>query len=262
MTDSSKRLGYGGSARVDNIQLLITSGTFDNPVSVSYIEAVSLQPVDSSRSRIKHADGTETFSGSIGFDVTEAAMNTLKADRLLSRGFMFHSTIDDGEDSYIMSDCLATSLTMNGAAGGLITASLAFSALEVWAEGSELGRIFSDDEEDQQNVPLAYWQSGNVGVRDWTLTMNQDVTPMYGNQNTMSPHYLLVGLINYSLSVTTYEQIREHSSITILTTGFQLQGNTASRGYSYGGQTELGGYTHNFETAADANAGAGAVIIS
>jgi len=263
MADFSKRLGYGGSATIAGTQVLITSGNFDNTVTPSYIEAVSIQPFNAQRGRMLHADGVESFTGSLGFDVTEAALGVINTGALLSRGYPFEVGIHDGVDSYSMLGSLVTSLSLTGSAGGLITSTVSFMSKEMWrAAGVSNARQFEDDEVNKQFMPLAYWQSGNVGVKDWSFTMNQDVTPMYGNQNSTMPIYLKVGLVSYSLSVTTYEQVREHYQINIYSSSFTLTGTTTSRGYSYGGQVALGSYVHNFETSASASYGADGVVIS
>jgi len=41
-----------------------------------------------------------------------------------------------------------------------------------------------------------------------------------------------------------------------------LTGVTAGSGYSYGGVTELGTYSHQFETAANITVGSGGTIIT
>lgn len=257
MTNEAKRLGYGGSAEVDGEQLLINSGSFNVAVSPSYLQPLDIPPNTDSRSKVLHADGTKSFSGDLSFDLTVKAMAILTLGKLLRRGYTFDVGIDDGEDAYKMSDCKLTSLNLSGGAGGLLSASLSFmSVTDAQPSIAVLNDFIRDDE------PYAYWYSGNTDVREWTFTLNQSLTPMYVNQDTMLPRYLKVGLIDFSLQVTTYEQLHAHSTIHIATSSFTLTGVTAGSGYSYGGITELGNYNHQFETAANITVGSGGTIIT
>ena len=70
-----------------------------------------------------------------------------------------------------------------------------------------------------------------------------------------------VGLVSYNLDVTTYTAPNV-SIINIATRTFTLTGDTTGYGYVYGGQTDLGTYTHSFETAAVASAGSSGIIIT
>lgn len=250
-------MGYGGSAEIDGVQVLITSGGFGNAETPSYLEPLSLQPSTSTRSRVLHADGTAAYTGQVDFDVTAESLVLLTTSKLLSRGYTFDVGIDDGEDGQLMEDVLVTSLSLSGAAGGLITASLSFMGPE---EASSSVFVANDFIRDQ--VPYGYWYSGNTDVRDWTFNMNQAVTPVYVNEDVMTPRYLKVGIFDFSLEVTTYEQLRAHSAITIATRTFTLKGNTTSEGFSFTGMTDLGTYAHSFETAADISVGSDDTIIT
>jgi hypothetical protein len=66
----------------------------------------------------------------------------------------------------------------------------------------------------------------------------------------MTPHYIKVGLVSYSLTINTYTEIANPSKFKIKTTTFTLTGDTASSGFSYGGLTDLGSYNYMFETSA------------
>jgi len=257
MAITTKKLGYGGSGEVDGQQVLITSGSFDKAVTVSYINALSIPPAVQSRSRIKHADGIEAYSGSLSFDVTQAALSIFTTSKVLGRYYSFAVGIYDGEDKYRMSNCRVTSLTLSGSAGGLISCSLSFVAASEHSGGSVLSAFIRDT-----NPPLGYWWSGATDVRDWTFTMNQDAQPVYSNENVTEPKYIKVGLVDYSLQVTTYEQVHQYAAITVATKAFSITGNTVAEGYTFNGPTDLGMYSHSFESAASAGAGSGDTVIT
>jgi hypothetical protein len=261
MVDDAKRLGYGGSAELDGIQVLMTTGGFDTTKSISYLEPLSVVPTALlSRSRVKHADGTEAYTANLSFDVTTNFLAALTTTRLFARGYKFDIGIDDGEDAQEMTDCLVQSLTLSGAAGGIITASL--TAIGATAPAASL-TVKNDYIRESRSalpsndVPLGYWYSGATDVRDWTLTMTQNVSPVYANENVITPRYIKFGLIDFSLSVTTYEAVQPHATISIATSSFTLTGNTASEGFSFAGLTDLGNYAHLFETSAAIAFGSG-----
>ena len=267
-TNTAKRLGYGGSAEIDGIQTLITGGSFDQANSVSYLEPWDIPPVQTKRSKVKHADGTAAYTGSVSIDVTENAMPLFSIGRLLDRNFNtpvgFIMGIHDGENEYRMEKCKVSSISLSGSANGLIAATV--SVVGITGKGSgvvenEYLLNYVDTPDAEKNRPAAYWWSGNTDVKDWTLTFNQDVQPVYSNEDTVEPRYIRVGLVSYSLQVTTYSEL-DHDSVEIITTAFVLTGDTTTKGYTYNGPSDLGMYSHSFETAADATDGSDGVIIT
>ena len=217
---------------------------------------MDISPTNVSRSKVQHADGTIIHNANISFAVTSNFLTLIDTSSLIQRGFFFDISIHDGVSSQTMSNCLLTNLTLSGSAGGIVDGNL--TALSVGAPvGGGGSNAFIRDQE-----PLGYWFSGNTDVQSWTLTVTQDVSPVYINEDTTSPRYLKFGLWGASLDVTTYEAVQNHSSVIIATKNFSLSGNTKSEGYSFGGINNLGLYTHSFETAADFNVGSGDTIIS
>ena len=253
MTDYAKRLGYGGSAVIDGTQVLITAGSFEESLTPATLDMLDLPGISGGpdrRSRVQHSPGTAQYTGSVSFDVTEKAIDQIiKVNALLQRNFKYDVGIHDGEEKYVMKDCLTTSLSLSGAPGGLITASLSFMALEGKEGGSVSNDYVLDYDSDPQQQPGAYWWSGATDVRDWSFSYNQDVAPVYRNVDSILPRYLRAGLSTYALQVNTYSEI-EHDSIEIMTRAFTLTGFTTAKSYTYGGPNDLGMYGNTFETAA------------
>jgi len=254
--DDSKILGYGGSAEIAGQQVLITSGGFTNQSSPAYLEPMSIPATTVSRSRILHADGIIAYSGQLSLDVTDSFLTVLTTATLLGRRYQFDVGIDTGEDSQVLANCYATSISLSGSPGGLVNASISFISAEAPSAGAVANAFIRDDE------PLGYWDSGNTDVRSWTFNMNQNASPVYGNINTTLPRYIKVGMVDYSLEVETFDAVIATSVINIKTSAFTLSGVTTSQGYAFAGITELGSYTHTFETAADATVGSGGIIIT
>jgi hypothetical protein len=100
---------------------------------------------------------------------------------------------------------------------------------------------------------LGYWTTGSATpglIRGWTLTMTQDAELVYKNENSMEPDYIKIGLVMYSLQVTTYRNLASAlDTILIMTSSFTLSGHTTGAGFSFGGVTDLGSYNYTFETA-------------
>lgn len=259
-TDDARRLGYGASAEIDGAQVLITSGSLDSSNQISYLEPYDIKPSNVSRSKVKHANGTTSYSGNLSFDVSNSFLSVLTTTKLFSRKYKFNVGIHDGEDAEKILNCFVQQLSLSGAAEGIISATISFVSADS-PTSSLIANSFIRDTQD----PLGYWYSGNTDVKDWSLTMNQAVTPVYLNSNTTEPRYIKCGLIDFNLSVTTYDSLRLHDSISVSTSSFTLTGNTTSSGFSFVGVNELGNYTHNFETSASigyAVGGSDGVIIS
>jgi hypothetical protein len=272
MTNVAKNLGYAGSGVVDGVQVLITGGGFDKAVTPSYLNPLDISPTAVSRSRVLHADGVEAYSGSLSFDVTQNFLNILTTSKLFKRRYSFAVGFDDGEASKGLTNCYVTSLSINGAAGGLMSASISVvsaSALATMVVANNyIG--FQGSQGVNDNMPMGYWYSGNTNVKEWSLSMNQDASPVYGNKNVKTPQYIKIGLVSYTLTVTTYEQLYPYTpapsggtdAIYISTSSFTLKGAITSENSSYNGTGDLGGYVHTFESAADASTGSGDSIIT
>jgi len=260
MTDITKTLGYGGSGEIDGVQVLLSAGGFDESVSPSFINAYDIEPTVSQRSRMLHADGIVAYAGSLSFDVTQAALGFLTTAKLLKRRYSFTVGIDDGESAYRMTDCYVTSLSLQGSPGGLIAGQVGVTAAGKESAGA-VANTYVLKTANQQ--PYGYWYSGNTDVRDWNFTMTQDVQPVYSNEasspadSPQEPRYMKVGLVSYALQVTTYDAVQAHVAIQVATSSFTLQGVTASEGYAFNGITDLGMYSHSFESSADATVGSG-----
>lgn len=247
---TTKRLGYGGSASIAGTQVLVTGGAFDEARSVSYLDMISTPTTSTPAGRVQHADGTRAYSGSLGFDVHEDALVVFKAvGGLLERHFNFDISINDGVLDWKMSNCKATSVTLAGTVGGLVTASVSFLAKAGKVVGAS-GTTFLRDK-----APLGYWYTGtgtSDNVKDWNLSMTQDASLVYTNEDTMEPDYIKVGGVSYELSVTTFEDLfpaGTTQSISIGTSAFTLTGRPVGRGFSFGGITDVGSYSYTFETS-------------
>jgi hypothetical protein len=160
-----------------------------------------------------------------------------------------------------------TSLALAGAPGGFITASLSYMSKSVRVPGSVTNNYILDDYygavPTDANQPAGYWWSGNTDVKEWTFTMNQNVEPVYLNEDITGPRYLKVGLIDYTLDVTLYQEWNL-TAISIMTKTLTLIASavSAANSFAFNGVSDLGTYGYSFTSAASAATGAGDSIIS
>jgi len=266
MVEVVKEMGFTGFGRVDDIQVLLTAGSLSEDHSIVYMQPLSLPKPSGAaggaqRGRTKYASGTHLVNGSLSFDLTWSALGLMKPDRLLRRGYQFKVIVSDGENTYECKKCYATSIGLSGSVGGIISATLSFIHGKEWTIGSSKGIKFS-----RENEMIGYWASGNTNVRDWSLTWNQAIEPMYLNglndEDDRWPRYLKVGMVDASLDVTTMDRIYRHDTITIGTTTFSIHGDTQSFGYSFNGSADVGTYSHSFASGPDLTDGSGAVILT
>lgn len=245
-----KRLGFGGSAVIGGVQVLIVSGSLTEARSPSFMEMIQAPPDDSMAGRVVHADGTRNYSGSLGFDLHSSAMSlfSVTSGGLLCRGTSFDVGINDGEEDWRMTGCKATSVTISGAAGATLAAEVSFIGLLARQSGITTNNFIRDSA-----TPIGYWYSGNNSgdneIKDWTLSFSQSANLVYRNENSPEPGYIKVGLVSYSLSVTSYAPLSsDQDVIKIVTSTFTLTGKTTGSGYTFGGVTDVGTYSYTFET--------------
>jgi hypothetical protein len=223
----------------------------DESDNQSFLEMISTPPSTTPANKVLHADGVKSFSGSLSFDVPQLAVSLFGTSKLLKRYYTFPVKIYDGETGYDMANCFLTSLTLSGAVGGLLSAQVSFVAKEGKTGGGGSHSFIRD------NDLVGYWYTGDnsASIRDWNLSMTQDVVPVYRNKvsagSAEGPSYIKVGLTAYTLTVTTYSDTA-FPIVSIMFGGSTLtiQGKSTANGYSFAGANDLGAYSHRFESNA------------
>lgn len=235
---------------IDGAQVLITSGAYTSSYNSSWLQMISTPPLDTQPAgRVLHADGSNQYAGSLSFDVTSGVMPIFSISRMLKRWYTFSVGMNDGNLAFEMADCKATSVSLSGAAGGLVSASVSFVAKATFSAGSVARDFVRDDD------VVGYWWSGaqsGMKVKSWTFTMSQDVQPVFGNLASSEPLYLKAGLVEYSLEVESYTPPSAGNSnvVYISTSSFTLTGVSFEEGFQYNGMTDLGTYRYVFGTGA------------
>ena len=260
--------GFNGSALVDGYQVLATNGTVTLENTQTFVTLMDIIPDSIQRSKVLYAPGIYATSGSLSWDVHSNAMDLLLPSRLLQRGYSFTVSMWGGNigSNYAgkqVQHCYATSITMQGAQGGLLNVSLSFispDAISDWNGGSYI----STRSDSASNTPYGYWYSGNanIPVKDWNLSINQDVTPVHLNQyaqqsnsGTMYAKYMKCGLWNTDLSVTTFrqlssgEEVSDLNNVVVATKAFNIVGLVRTRNYNFTGSSDASTYSYTFGSA-------------
>jgi hypothetical protein len=176
-------------------------------------------------------------------------MGLMTTSKLLQRLYTFDLALTDGNVGYKMDDCKITSLSLTGAAGGIVAVSLS-----VVAPTAEVLDALVTNDFIRDDTLVGYWWSGAkspLKAKSWTFSMSQEVTPFYGNKDEVTPLYMRVGLVEYTLEVESYTELAGDSdTIYIETKMFTLVGTSNEKGFQYNGVTELGTYRYNFGTGA------------
>lgn len=249
-TDNSKVQGYAGYAKIAGEQVLITGGSVSEEPSPSYLNMLDMEPDNTHRSKVLHADGVIAVNGSVSFDLTSDFLNIFSLTKILKRGYKFNFEIFDGESGERLTDCFLSSLDLSASEGSLISGSISVvtpNQPQSFTVGT--GSFYRD------KIPLGYWESGNTNVRDWSLSISQDTNPVYANSSSQYPKYIRYGAWSITLQVTTYEQVYEHENILIGTRNVTLAGVTSGSSYTYNGVDDFGNYSHTFESSADITVG-------
>ncbi len=260
--DDQRVLGYGGAGYINNIQVLITGGSVSTAYNISHLNAIDIIPTQASRSKMTHADGTSLTTVNMSFDLTDSSLSEVMS--LYERREVFDVEINDGNNSGTLDNCFANSITLSGSPGGLISGSIQATSVEDPLYSSSVNNSFVREPlttGGRTKEPLAYYFSGNTDVRSWTLTMNQEVSPVYLNKNEVNAGYLKVARWDFLLDIVTYTE-QTHNDIEVRTNSWTLKGDTTSSAYSFNGATDFGMFSHSFATSADIAVGAADSIIT
>jgi len=247
--DTGIILGIGGFANIDlggskNFDLLMTGGGMSHDKNIPYMNMMQMLPDNKSRTRCAFSYGTWVSNGNLTFDVTEKNLDLFTKDNLLKRNTEFDVYIGDGIKAWKMTKCKYSSLSLSGSVSSLMSCNISFMSHNPIEESGTSPTYIRDDR------LIAYWETGNIDISDWSLSISQDVQPRYGNTNSVWPLYLRAGLWEMGLDVTTYEQLRAHDTVNIKTKSFKITGISASSGYSFNGIDQFGTYQHRFESSA------------
>jgi len=247
--------GWSGGGTINGSRTFLTSASVEEQHTPAYYTSVNIPDKGSTApfSRYIYAEGTRSSSGSMSFDLSSSSSGV---ENLLTRGVEFNVSFGDGDNGVggSLSGCYVTSLSFSGSSNGLVTASVSFVSSEPFSGGTSIAP-------DVDEEPIGYWKSGDGLTRDWSLSMNCNVQPMYANTSSTWPGYMKVGTVDYSLSITSYDQIGTGDSISIGIGSKTIRGVKSGEGTSFNGSGDFGTYTSTFESTSGPS-GSGDVLIS
>lgn len=182
------------------------------------IEKNSIHPY----SVIRGAKGTCSFNGSISFQLTQGALDYFfkntsddnQDESLFFNKNSFTIIIYDGLNSVQVKNCIWQSISIQCEPNSLITMSINFQSLNGHEEE------FQEEETNEKNIKnfdnslIPYWQSGAENMLSFQLNMERNVTPVYLNNDFVTPTYLRVGLISVNISANYYEKQSFNDSST------------------------------------------------
>lgn len=179
------------------------------------IEKDSIHPY----SVIRGAKGTCSFNGSISFQLTQGALDYFfKKDTdgpsLFFNKNSFTIIIYDGLNAVKVKNCIWQSISIQCEPNSLITMSINFQSLNGHEEEFQEEETNEKNIEDFDNSLIPYWQSGAENMLSFQLNMERNVTPVYLNNDFVTPTYLRVGLISVNISANYYEKQNFNDSST------------------------------------------------
>lgn len=177
------------------------------------------------KSLIRASYGTCTFSGSLQFEVTNSSLGLLSDYDIFNnnnewsmfkRNSLFDMQFCDGEKICTLRGCAWNSFSFNCQVNSLITASLSFQSLNNYSQKLDISD-YEDSGENQFNSEdslIPYWQAGLLfafGANDiqydpvissLSISFQRNITPVFLNNDYVTPTYLRLGLITINLNVT------------------------------------------------------------
>jgi len=245
LTLANPTLGYLGYATVNNNQVLVTGGNVDFGQTPVFDEMVYC-PDTGNCARVKHSEGVRSPQGTVSFELADAdgdGLTTLIDPS--NRGTEFPIVMGSGVRAAYMSACKASSISVQGEPGGLISGSLSFMSSVVPSFGDYTPGAYVDLD------PVPYWSSGAEGLVGWSVTVSQGVQPVFGNNTSDVPLYLRVGVSSVALEARFLADATPSSTINIGTGNktITLMEETG-RGYQYPADTDLPVFSYTYESYA------------
>jgi hypothetical protein len=273
MSADVKKLGYEGAVQIvsggSSVQLLASSASFSVDSNTPTMVGIDMPPpTDASgaevRSRFIYAVGTINSSGSLSFDCTDSFMPVL-FNICSQRGVRFDVRIAGGEGGVAMDDCYMTSVSLSGSSGGLVSGSMSFVSKNDWEDGAGFTPTHNDPISGTYEEPMAYWYTGSgssADVKEWSLSISQSATPVFGNVPGVNPLYVRIGAMEASLTVLTYFEIKKLEQIVIKTnTAKIVSGVEDIRDFNFS-TSELSTFSHTFMSVRPASGGSVGDVIT
>lgn len=231
--DTSFVLGYGSIAKISIVSLgtatattygtsylSLLSGSIERRLETGFATSYHIPFSDAKRSKIKLNEGTYTFSGNISFELTSSlAGNILDVGFLSGRKKMFNLTIYDGMYTVNMPQCIWQNISINGDPNGAVTCSISFMSLNAYQKDIKVTNTRAITAV-APDALQPYWKYGSSNgtsetVESFSLTFSRNVTPVFLNNDWLTPSYMRVGILDVELNINCLEKWFDLSEITL-----------------------------------------------
>lgn len=154
-----------------------------------------------------HAAGTAIAGGNVEFDLASRGGSLLSLLGASQRGVPFTVVMGVASMPIQLEECQMESITIRSGMKQLVQGSISFKSAQEWQPAG-----FSPLLTRAAVVP--YWATGNTKVKDWSITINNALKPIYKNDlSDKRPRYLRVGKTQGSVQITTLGGLRYHDAI-------------------------------------------------
>lgn len=162
---------------------------------------------DTARSPIRIGHGTYSYTGDVSFELTEATAGWLFNSDFYERSSWFALQFFDGQNTCTVQNCVWQSISINCSPGGTVKISISFQSNNGYAPGLQvvLFDVNQMIEYNDYDFLVPYWQCGHEGFQEFSFSFERSVTPVYLNNDFLTPSYLKPGLVNVSINATTVE---------------------------------------------------------
>ena len=260
MAGTGVSLGYGGGARFANNWVFVTGGNVSRAKTIPLFQPFGMPLEAENRHQVNFGDGIYAFNGSVNFDLTDVSLGMI--NDFTTRNFEFDTVLHDGNVGYLVQKCKMDSFSIAAAPLSLVTGTLSFNSTNNGQEDFQEFASSPDYIFDSQQI-IKYWNTGASNVESFSLTVNQSLTPVYLNTDSMTPAYIRAGGISISLSVTSWADWFDNMSFAI--GNKMLTVNTGAResiDFNYGGQTDTGTHVYSLKAYSETDSSARIITIT
>ena len=204
-----------------------TASTYDTPLS------------SSTRSAIRLSSGTDSYSGSLSFEMTRQLSNLIFKESFMRRRSFLDIRLCDGEAKIDILGAVWNSLSISGNSGQIISCSLGFNSCNGFKENIQVEER-PDLPERFLELPNVepYWKYGAEGAESFSLSFSRNVQPVYLNESDWKgPSYLKVGMLDVNFQIICWEKWFDHLSISLGNRKIKFNSSAfvSSRGYNFSG---------------------------
>lgn len=228
----------GGKAS-NKIYLSCTGGEYSRSHTAPMLRPLSAPWNTEDRAPIRIGFGVWSYTGSIDFEMDNAAAGVLLDDAFFYRQNFLDFELCDGKAQLKIPGAVWDSATITATPGKLVTGSLSFASCNGYEAEIE------PDDATHPNLDFKnlepYWSYGAEGVEHFSLNFTRDVSPVYLNEHHWcGPTYLRVGNLTVKLDITCWQTWFDHLSIRLGSKKITFNDNSfqATRAYRLGGREE------------------------